>query len=491
MRVRSSLKDKAALAFMWQLLNVGYKSVAQLIYIVVMARLVSKNDFGVFAILSIVILFAQSLAEGGIGASIVQRQVVNKSYSNTAFTLSLLFGISFMLIISIILPFISEIYELRLTATVKFLLLLNILVASLGIASRAWLIRRFQFKRLFLCNFGATSLGYLIIGVSLGYLDFGFLALLIAYVSQTVFVNVAYFFAANKSYRIEINVKEYKQILDYGMGLIAARTLTLLSTSLDKIILGVFLTSSNLGVYERSQTLIRLPHTILGSTLDSVLFSTYSKLQNNLSKVSESFYAILTLSLAFTCLVTYVVCSYGDIIVLIFLGSEWTEAIPVVQILIFATTFLLWSRISDTIYRALDELWLSARISVMNVLALCFMLYWSGPYKSLTLSAFIILCVSAVYGVVKLIVALRLLDGEFKMLMGYFKNVLFLFIVLFVKKWFVHLILLSPSATITNILTDIVFLIIGFIYFPIFNISTQKIINNITFRTTGRTLYKL
>ena len=64
----------------------------ELVVFSVMSRLLSKSEFGYYAaILSIVMIF-RSLAEAGIGASVIQKNNANRDFVNTAYSLSLIVG---------------------------------------------------------------------------------------------------------------------------------------------------------------------------------------------------------------------------------------------------------------------------------------------------------------------------------------------------------------------------------------------------------------
>ena len=70
-----------------------------ILYFAVMSRLLSKEDFGYFAIITAVTSILASLSEAGLGAAVIQNRNANKSYIQTAWTLSLIIGSVFCILL--------------------------------------------------------------------------------------------------------------------------------------------------------------------------------------------------------------------------------------------------------------------------------------------------------------------------------------------------------------------------------------------------------
>ena len=75
----------------------------------IMSRLLSKEDFGYYAVISAIMVVFTSFSETGIGAAIIQRKETDRNYINNAFTLSLLFGSFIMIILLLLSGVISDI----------------------------------------------------------------------------------------------------------------------------------------------------------------------------------------------------------------------------------------------------------------------------------------------------------------------------------------------------------------------------------------------
>src|SRR6476660_2979523 len=95
----------------WQMLNVSVKLFSQFAYYAVMARLLSKAELGIFALLNSFINFGNMLGDGGMGDALLQRRQFDKQHVNAAFYSSLLLAVIIYLMVFITAPWVAEFYN--------------------------------------------------------------------------------------------------------------------------------------------------------------------------------------------------------------------------------------------------------------------------------------------------------------------------------------------------------------------------------------------
>src|ERR1051325_9044318 len=94
----------------WQMLNVSVKVFSQFAYYAVMARLLSKSELGVFALLNSFINFGNMLGDGGMGDALLQRREYDKQHVNAAFYSSILLAVIIYAAVFFIAPFAADFY---------------------------------------------------------------------------------------------------------------------------------------------------------------------------------------------------------------------------------------------------------------------------------------------------------------------------------------------------------------------------------------------
>ena len=87
------LVKKLKSAGKWQTLQIVIQVIAQFGYMAIMARLLTKADFGLMALALSFIGFGTIFSEGGMGVSLIQRKNINQKHINAALQSSVLIGV--------------------------------------------------------------------------------------------------------------------------------------------------------------------------------------------------------------------------------------------------------------------------------------------------------------------------------------------------------------------------------------------------------------
>ena len=163
------MSDQAKPAFAssirWPSINVVSQVVLQLIFIVLLARLITKAYFGLMSIAPVVVGFVEIFAQIGIGPSLIQRKVLSAEQIKAAFSFSVVLGCVFFLLTYAMAPSIGEWFDSTELASVLRWIALSFILSSLALIPRSLLIRNMQFKQLFFASGVSMVIGNLCIGL--------------------------------------------------------------------------------------------------------------------------------------------------------------------------------------------------------------------------------------------------------------------------------------------------------------------------------------
>src|SRR5687768_1485098 len=101
------LSERALGGLIWTFLGTGAQVVLQVLALVVLARLLTPEDFGVVAAALVVIGFSAIFSHLGVGPAVVQRPELTGAHLRTAFTLSVLLGVLFGGLIWLLAPAVA------------------------------------------------------------------------------------------------------------------------------------------------------------------------------------------------------------------------------------------------------------------------------------------------------------------------------------------------------------------------------------------------
>ena len=152
----TSLKERTITAFLWRLLERGGNQCVALIVQIVMARLLTPNDFGLLAILLVLINIGNIIVLSGLGNSLVQSQHVKSLDFSTVFWLMMVIAILMYLLVFSMAPAISEIYEAPILTEALRALGFVFILGAIESVQTAYVQRDLKFRILFKATVAST-----------------------------------------------------------------------------------------------------------------------------------------------------------------------------------------------------------------------------------------------------------------------------------------------------------------------------------------------
>lgn len=308
----------------------GYRWIDRLldfVSIVVLARLLSPDDFGLVAIAASVAIIVEGLSAFDVNKALIQARDEDRALYDSAWTLSALRGILSAACMALVVPFLSD---PRLAA---ILLALSIGPVLNGFANPRFVLyeRDLVYSKLAMLTLGAKVVSFavtLVIAIlyhSYWALVFGLLAggltsLILTY--------------ALRPYRPAVSFARFSDIFAFSGWLSLASIATTLSMETDKIIVGRLLGVGDTGLYYMTQKVGVLPTRELAAPLQRILFPSFSELVGDDSRfrrvVCESINVLASLSLP----AGFGFALVANDFVPLALGDQWTSIVPLLKILV-------------------------------------------------------------------------------------------------------------------------------------------------------------
>ena len=333
----TSLKWKTITSVIWKFTE---KIAAQAIHFVVsiiLARLLAPEDYGIIALVSVFITICNKLVISGFATSLIQKKDADNLDFSTVFYFSCTMAVVLYIVLwfgaPLIAGFYSE-YENGLLIQVIRVMGLNVFIIAVNSVQQAYVSRTMQFKRYFLSTIlGNTISAAVGIGLALG--GYGVWAL-VAQTLLAAFVNaVVLWFTVKWRPQLKFSFKRFKELFSYGWKIFTASIIKTIYNELRSLVIGKF-SPADLAFYNKAQSFPQLIDSNVEGTIDSVLFPAISKKQASKDEMRAMLRrAIKTTSYVLIPLLVGLSAASKPVI-LILLGEEWAQSIPLMQILSFA-----------------------------------------------------------------------------------------------------------------------------------------------------------
>lgn len=364
-----NLTQKTFSGFIWQFLGTIFKSFLQLGVLIVLARLISKEDFGIVQSALVVVGFSKLVSQMGVGPALVQKANLTSLHIRTGATLTFCLSGLFFFSVYFGSGLIADFFKMPELQVVLKVVAVIFVIEGITTVSQSLLLREMKQKVLVQIDFISYLIGYGIVAIVLSYLGWGLWSLIIGQIVQSVLKCILSFIKSKHSLKPYLGKKESKELLYFGGGFTIAKFFNYMATQGDNIVAGRYLGADALGVYSRAYTIMVKPVSLIGDSMDKVLFPAMSARQHQPDSLIEAFINGSKM-IAFLCIpISCAIIFSSEEIINIMLGQNWSEAIVPLQILTSGLIFRMGYKMGDCLTRATGNVY--SRAKRQFIYALC------------------------------------------------------------------------------------------------------------------------
>jgi len=289
----ASLRQRTVHSFGWQVLGIGGQRMIQFLGLVVVWRLLRKEDIGLFAVVLSGIAAIDALtAFTGEQSQIHSERGAERQFLDTVFTVRIVRGIAVALILAALAPafewFFAEGRSDRYWLTGLFLALSgNCLCEAIQSPARAARIKELDFRRVALGDLGAALFGTGI-QVGLAWMWRDVWALVVGQIVSTLLRSAASYVVAPYRPRLHIDRTSFRELMRYSLRGAGTPFLLMLIAQAPVLVLGKIYHDALLAVYTSCDRLSKLPEEVCLRVLAPVAIPAYAKLNNDPSRLANA-----------------------------------------------------------------------------------------------------------------------------------------------------------------------------------------------------------
>ncbi len=331
----NSLKAQGTKAFIWDFFGKMATHGMGFVVSIFLARLLEPSDFGLIAMVMVIIGMATVFSDIGLGGALIQRRRVHPVHYASVFYFNIIVGILLATITYFSAPWISEFYSnaqlLPIIQVMSFLFVIDAFSSVQSTRLRKELNYVLLTKVSFLSSL--TSGG---IGVTMAFLDFGVWSLVVQTLTMGVVYNALIWSAGRWKPSLTFSWKALTQLWGFGFRMFLSGILDAVFTRIDLLIIGKLFSVATLGYFQRAKSLNGMVVHYSSGSLMAVLFPVLSKAQNDLPR----FQTIILKSLGIISFVVFLLLGglylvSEELIVLLF-SDKWLPSVEFFKILVLS-----------------------------------------------------------------------------------------------------------------------------------------------------------
>lgn len=332
------LKVKVARGVAW---SIGEKVGTMLLQMgvsIVVLRLLTREDFGLIAILTVFSTFALVVVDSGFSQTLVRRTSPLQEDYKSVFLFNVTVSVALYLLLVALSPLLARYYampELTALAPVFFLLLP---VNALCVIQQTLFTRQFRFALLSKVTF-AASLVSGVAAVALALAGFGVWSIVAQRVLQMAVRALLLWWLSSWRPSGSWSVGSLRRMAPYSFSLMASDLFAALYTKIPQLFIGKLYTPATLGSYDQAQKLKDLPITSTMQAVQGVIFPALAKIKHDAAKFAESYRQIVMVVAYALFPVMAGMAAIAQDMFAVLVGRQWLPAVPYFEVLCLAGLF--------------------------------------------------------------------------------------------------------------------------------------------------------
>ena len=324
--------------FIWRFLERIGAQLVTFIVSIILARLIDPAIFGTIALVTVFTSILQVFVDSGLGSALIQKKDADDLDFSTVFFFNIAMCLGLYLLIFFAAPLIANFYDIQELVPIVRVLNLTIVISGVKNIQQAYVTRNLLFKRFFYATLIGT-ISAAIVGVTMAIKGYGVWAIVVQGLVNNTVDTIVLWITVKWRPRLQFSFNRLKGLFSYGWKLLVSALLDTGYGQLRQLLIGKIYTSSDLAFYNRGHVFPNAIVTNINTSIDSVLFPTMSKEQDDRERVKAITRRAIKTStyLIMPAMVGLAVCA--EPLVSIILTDKWLPCVPFLRIFCFTFAF--------------------------------------------------------------------------------------------------------------------------------------------------------
>lgn len=299
---------------------------------IVLARLLTPQDYGLVAMVTSVVGILRILADAGLSTATVQRSSVSHQLISTVFWINVSLGAVTALLVTAGAPLLARFYKEPRLLAIACWLASTFVIDAAGAQHQALLRRDMRFTALAVVDLCSLLAG-LATGLLMAFHGFGFWSLVGMQVVSTLISTLASWLVQPWRPGLPRRNTGVRSMARFGAFLTGSNVLNYLFRNADNVLIGWRWGALPLGLYQKAYGLLMLPINQINAPISNVAVSALSRVQSDPPSQRRYFIRGYTIAVSITLPLILGATVFAPEVIQFLLGDKWLAAVPLFRLL--------------------------------------------------------------------------------------------------------------------------------------------------------------
>lgn len=331
----NNLKHKAASGMAWTALQKYSAMGIQFISGIILARLLTPFDYGCIGMLSIFMVLADTVIDGGFGSALIQKKRPTQEDYSTVFFWNLGMSVLMYVILFACAPAIARFYNIPLLSSVLRVQGLVLFIHAFNIIQRNILRKSINFKALGIVSIISVIITFGIT-VWMAYKGFGVWALVAQNLVIAAIPAVVFWFYVKWRPTWTFSWQSFKELFGFGFYVFLTHLVNQLGQQIQGLIIGKVYNPSTMGYYSKAHSVEKLASTSISQVMTQVTYPLYAEVQDNKTLMINMIKRLTTTLSYLSFPLMFILILLAKPLFLLLYSARWLASVPYFQVLCLA-----------------------------------------------------------------------------------------------------------------------------------------------------------
>jgi O-antigen/teichoic acid export membrane protein len=345
-----TLKQKTARGFFWGGISSGIEQLFGLAFGIFLARLLSREDYGLVAMLSIFIGIGTAIVTSGFSIALINKKDATHKDYNAVFWFAFFSGLLLYLILFFSAPLIARGFGRPELLYLSRVLFINLFFYGLTLVPCAIMQKQLMIKQ----QAKVVMISLLIsgtVGITMAFNGYAYWSLVVQNIVLTFLGFVLRFFYISWKPTFDIDFRPLKEMFSFGSKLLITGIFSCISGGIFSVVLGKFYNAAILGDYSQGQKWAGMGQSFIGGMLTQVTQPVLVQVQGDIKRQINVLRKMIRFGAFISLPLMLGMAFVAKEITIIGVGEKWLHSVPFLQLFcLWGSVFFLWNLFVNLIY---------------------------------------------------------------------------------------------------------------------------------------------
>ena len=320
-----SLKNKTVKGLGWSALDNAARYGMQFAIGIVLARLLSPDDYGLLGLTGIFTVVCTALVNGGFTTALIRKKDATDDDFNTAFICNLGMSLLLYAVVFVCAPLIADFFGREELVALVRVSSLGLIIGAFGMVQQTRLTKRIDFKTQTKITLVSTAISG-VTGIILALIGFGVWALVAQQLMSHALRTLQLYIYNRWLPRLRFSTESFHDLFGFGWKMMVSALLDAVWKELYQVVVGKFYNPATLGQYTRAQHYSRLFSHNLTTVVQRVTYPVLSSIQDEPERMVSAYRRIIRTSMFITAVTLCFLGAVSEPLIYCMIGPKWHEA---------------------------------------------------------------------------------------------------------------------------------------------------------------------